>query len=149
LAPDATITGTYAENPATEALFRDRFWRFMDDPSALASLWIPGFRAVAIGWTIHRQGGGYLQSGYYCEIEAPLDSCWILSGMIGDSGTSIAHSIPGVGSFVEVSPQQVLWRFNGFLNSVILRVNEARDLGDVNRFQFYLHSRAARCATRR
>src|ERR1700730_12142536 len=52
LAPDATITGTYAENPATEPLFRVRFWRFMDDPSALASLWIPGFRAVAIGWTI-------------------------------------------------------------------------------------------------
>jgi hypothetical protein len=91
LAPDATITSTYAENPATEPLFRDRFWRFMDDPSALASLWIPGFRAVAIGWTIHRQGGGYLQSGYYREIEAPLDSCWILSGMIGDSGKSIAH----------------------------------------------------------
>jgi hypothetical protein len=91
LAPDATITGTYAENPATEPLFRERFWRFMDDPSALASLWIPGFRAVAIGWTVHRQGGGYLQSGYYREIEAPLDSCWILTGMIGDSGKSIAH----------------------------------------------------------
>jgi hypothetical protein len=91
LAPDATITSTYAENPATEPLFRDRFWRFMNDPCALASLWIPGFRAVAIGWTIHGQGGGYLQSGYYREIEAPLNSCWILSGMIGDSGKSIAH----------------------------------------------------------
>jgi hypothetical protein len=91
LAPDATMTSTYAENPATEPLFRERFWRFMDDSSALASLWIPGFRAVAIGWTIHRQGGGYLQSGYYREIEAPLDSCWILSGMIGDSGKSIAQ----------------------------------------------------------
>jgi hypothetical protein len=52
LAPDATITGTYAENPATEPLFRDRFWRFMDDPSALASLWIPGFRAVR-DWLDH------------------------------------------------------------------------------------------------
>ena len=30
----------------------------------------------------------------------------------------------------EVSPQQVLGRFNGFLKSVILRVSEARDLGD-------------------
>ena len=30
-------------------------------------------------------------------------------------------------------------RFNGFLKSVILRVSEARDLGDVNRFQFYDH----------
>jgi hypothetical protein len=33
-------------------------------------------------------------------------------------------------------------RFNGFLKSVILRVSEARDLGDVNRFQFYDHMKA-------
>ena len=34
----------------------------MDDPSALMSLWVPGGRAVAIGWALHRQGGDYLQS---------------------------------------------------------------------------------------
>jgi hypothetical protein len=36
----------------------------------------------------------------------------------------------------------MLGRFNGFVKSVILRVNEARDLGDVNRFQFYDHLKA-------
>ncbi|PNE10160.1 MAG: hypothetical protein CR217_15900 [Beijerinckiaceae bacterium] len=36
----------------------------------------------------------------------------------------------------------MLGRFNGFLKSVILRVNEARDLGDVNRFQFYDHMKS-------
>jgi DNA-binding CsgD family transcriptional regulator len=91
LAPDATITGTYAENPAMGPLFRERLWRFMDDPSALVSLWIPAFRAVGIGWTLHRQGGDYLESRYYREIEAPLDSCWLLGGMIGDGGRSIAY----------------------------------------------------------
>jgi Family of unknown function (DUF5906)/Primase C terminal 2 (PriCT-2) len=45
----------------------------------------------------------------------------------------------GPWNFEEVSPQQMLGRFNGFLKSVILRVSEARDLGDVNRFQFYDH----------
>jgi DNA-binding CsgD family transcriptional regulator len=90
LAPDATITSTYAENPAMGPLFRERLWRFMDDPSALVSLWIPAFRAVGIGWTLHRQGGDYLESRYYREIEAPLDSCWLLGGMIGDGGRSIA-----------------------------------------------------------
>jgi hypothetical protein len=30
-------------------------------------------------------------------------------------------------------------RFNGFLKSVILRVSDARDLGDINRFAFYDH----------
>jgi DNA-binding CsgD family transcriptional regulator len=88
LAPDAAITSTYAENPAMGPLFRERLWQFMDDPSALVSLWIPAFRAVAIGWSLHKQGRGYLESGYYREIEAPLDSCWILSAMIGDGGRS-------------------------------------------------------------
>jgi hypothetical protein len=63
----------------------------MDDPTALVSLWNPAFRAVGIGWTLHRQNGDYLESRYYQEIEAPLDSCWLLGGMIGDSGRSIAY----------------------------------------------------------
>ena len=48
----------------------------------------------------------------------------------------------GPWNFLEVSPQHMLGRFNGFLKSVILRVNEARDLGDVDRFQFYDHMKA-------
>src|ERR1700730_12574875 len=48
----------------------------------------------------------------------------------------------GPWNFAEVSPQQLLGRFNGFLKSVILRVSEARDLGDVDRFQFYDHMKA-------
>jgi hypothetical protein len=45
----------------------------------------------------------------------------------------------GPWNFVEITPSAVMGRFNGFLKSVILRVNEARDLGEVNRFQFYEH----------
>jgi hypothetical protein len=48
----------------------------------------------------------------------------------------------GPWNFVEASPQQMLGRFNGFLKSVILRVSEARDLGDVDRFKFYDHLKA-------
>jgi hypothetical protein len=36
----------------------------------------------------------------------------------------------------------LLGRFNGFLKSVILRISEARDLGEVNRFSFYDHMKA-------
>jgi hypothetical protein len=39
----------------------------------------------------------------------------------------------------EVSPQQLLGRFTSFMKSVILRVSEARDLGELNRFAFYEH----------
>jgi hypothetical protein len=42
----------------------------------------------------------------------------------------------------EVSPQQILGRFNGYLKSVILRVSEVRDLGEFNRYQFYEHMKA-------
>jgi hypothetical protein len=48
----------------------------------------------------------------------------------------------GPWNFQEASPIQVLGRFNGFLKSVILRVNEARDLGEHDRFAFYDHLKA-------
>jgi hypothetical protein len=48
----------------------------------------------------------------------------------------------GAWNFLEVSPQQTLESYNGFLKSVILRVNEARDLGDIDRFKFYDHMKA-------
>ncbi len=43
----------------------------------------------------------------------------------------------GPWNFTEVTPQQVMGRFNGYLKSVILRVSEARDLGDVDRYSLY------------
>jgi hypothetical protein len=45
----------------------------------------------------------------------------------------------GAWNFTEVSPAHMFGRFNGFVRSVILRVSEARDLGDANRFTFYEH----------
>ena len=45
----------------------------------------------------------------------------------------------GAWNFAEVSPVQITGRFNGFLKSVIVRISEARDLGDVDRFAFYDH----------
>ena len=53
----------------------------------------------------------------------------------------VKHAV-GPWNFSEVSPQQMLGRFNGFLKSTILRANEARDLGDVDRFAFYDHLKA-------
>ncbi len=45
----------------------------------------------------------------------------------------------GPWNFNEVSPQKILDPFNGHVKSVILRVNEARDLGDMTRYAFYDH----------
>ena len=66
----------------------------------------------------------------------------------GDQGigkdTLLVPAKYAVGSwnFIEVTPTQTLGRFNGFLRSVILRISEARDLGEFNRFAFYDHMKA-------
>ena len=57
----------------------------------------------------------------------------------------VKHAV-GAWNFTEVSPQQVLGRFNGFLKSVILRVSEARDLGEFDRFAFYDHMKSITAA---
>jgi hypothetical protein len=48
----------------------------------------------------------------------------------------------GPWNFADVTPKQILGRFNGHLKSVILRVSEARDLGDFDRYSFYDHTKA-------
>ena len=52
----------------------------------------------------------------------------------------VKHAV-GPWNFSEISPTQMLGRFNGWARSVIVRISEARDLGDVNRFAFYEHSK--------
>ncbi len=91
LHPDATVGSTYLEHPGTAALYREHVWRFMNDRKSPLALWLPGFQAVGIGWTLHMQGQGWLESSWYKEIEAPLDACWMLDSMIGDNGQTIAH----------------------------------------------------------
>lgn len=66
----------------------------------------------------------------------------LLGGDPGIGKDSILEPVKravGPWNFAEVSPKQVMGRFNGFLKSVILRVSEARDLGEFDRFQFYEH----------
>jgi hypothetical protein len=50
----------------------------------------------------------------------------------------IKHSV-GPWNFKECSPAMLTRRFNSFLRTVILRVNEARDLGDIDRYSLYDH----------
>jgi len=57
-----------------------------------------------------------------------------------------ARRAVGPWNVAEVSPTVLLGRFNGYLQSVILRVSEARDLGDVNRFALYDHMKSITAA---
>lgn len=53
----------------------------------------------------------------------------------------VKHAI-GPWNFREASPIQILGRFNSYLRSVVLRISEARDLGESDRFKFYDHLKA-------
>jgi Family of unknown function (DUF5906) len=61
----------------------------------------------------------------------------------GDQGIGkdavIAPLKRAVGSwnFAEISPQEALGSFNEFRQSVVLRISEGKDLGDLDRFAFY------------
>ena len=77
--------------------------------------------------------------------EEKINHALVLGGSQGigkDSALEPVKRAVGPWNFHEVSPQQIVGRFNGFLKSVILRINEARDLGDIDRFKFYDHMKA-------
>ena len=65
--------------------------------------------------------------------------------LIGPQGTGkdsfVEGAIPAVGSWNvwEVGPEALMGRFNPHVKSVILRVSEARDLGDTDRYRLYEH----------
>jgi hypothetical protein len=52
----------------------------------------------------------------------------------------VKHAV-GPWNFQDTSPTHLLGRFNSFAKSVILRVNEGRDLGEIDRFKFYDHTK--------
>jgi hypothetical protein len=71
-----------------------------------------------------------------------INHCLMLGGEQGIGKDTLLEPVKrAVGSwnFAEISPSQMTGRFNGFLRSVIVRINEARDLGEVNRYSFYEH----------
>jgi hypothetical protein len=60
-------------------------------------------------------------------------------GIGKDSILEPVKSAVGPWNFADVSPTVLLGRFNGFVKSVILRVSEVRDLGEMSRYAFYEH----------
>jgi Family of unknown function (DUF5906) len=64
----------------------------------------------------------------------------VLGGKPGIGKDTILEPVKqaiGPWNFADVSPHRVLGSFNSFARSVILRINEARDLGEWDRFTFF------------
>ena len=74
--------------------------------------------------------------------EEKVNHALVLGGLQGIGKDTLLEPVKaavGPWNFIEISPGHLLGRFNGFVKSVILRISEAHDLGDVDRFSFYDH----------
>jgi Family of unknown function (DUF5906) len=81
------------------------------------------------------------------RVQQPGDKCnhaLVLGGAPGVGKDTVLEPVkPAVGpwNWSDISPSQMLGRFNGFAKAVVMRINEARDLGNEDRFAFYDHSK--------
>lgn len=85
-----------------------------------------------INWSAHRVQ----------RPEEKINHALVLGGKPGIGKDTLLEPVKeavGAWNCQEIAPNAMLGRFNGFVKSVILRVSEARDLGDVNRYAFYDH----------
>jgi len=94
----------------------------------------PGEAAHLIKWFAHR-------------IQHPgekINHALVLGGSQGIGKDTILEPVRrGVGpwNWADIDPKKLTGAFNPFVESVVLRINEVRDLGDLDRFAFYDHSK--------
>ncbi|MEP2736742.1 MAG: CHC2 zinc finger domain-containing protein [Erythrobacter sp.] len=111
----------------------------LNGDASLASPWIDHVRKV------YPDDADHLICWFAHRVQRPdekINHAIVLGGSQGvgkDTMIEPVKAAVGPWNVAEVSPQHLLGRFNGFVKSVIMRVSEARDLGDVDRFAFYDH----------
>jgi hypothetical protein len=114
---------------------------------------IPGDAAKAGPWLDHVHKvypaeAEHILSWLAHRVQRPqekINHALVLGGGQGvgkDTALQPVKSAVGPWNFADVSPIVLLGRFNRHLRSVIVRISEARDLGDVDRFSFYDHMKA-------
>jgi hypothetical protein len=108
--------------------------------STKATLWLehvlklygPDDTGHIIRWLAHRVQ----------KPQEKINHAIVLGGAQGIGKDTILEPVKtaiGPWNFCEISPAHLIGRFNGFVKSVILRISEASDLGEINRYKFYEH----------
>jgi hypothetical protein len=131
------VGGEWAPDPTARIFNRYTSPSIAHGSSELAGPWLDHVRMVypdewehIVRWMAHR-------------VQRPgekVNHALVLGGDQGVGKDTLLNPLAeavGPANFVEVSPQQLLGQFTPFYESVVLRVSEARDLGDTNRFALY------------
>jgi DNA-binding CsgD family transcriptional regulator len=84
-----TVIGGWSEHPDTAKIYRERHREVLKEPG-VGPVFVREAQAVGIGWSLPLQGRDWLGSAWYREMEAPLDACWVLDAMVGESGLTYA-----------------------------------------------------------
>jgi len=114
---------------------------------------IPGNAAQAEPWLDHiykvyPNDAEHIIRYFAHRVQRPaekLNHSLVLGGDQGigkDTALEPVKYAVGPWNFLEVTPIQILGRFNGCLKSTILRISEARDLGEYDRFALYDHMKS-------
>jgi hypothetical protein len=112
----------------------------------------PGDPNAATRWvdlihTLYPDEAEHLISWFAHRVQRPFEKinhAIVLGGAPGIGKDTIMVPVGaaiGDWNMTEVGPVAVMGTFTGFLRSVILRISEARDLGDVDKFKFYEHTK--------
>lgn len=134
-------------------LMLDGGW--IDSPHSCFNLYQPpslkhGDKTQAAPWiehlaTIYPEDADHITKYLAHRVQRPqekINHALLLGGKPGIGKDTVLEPVKqaiGPWNFKEASPQQILGRFNGFLKCVILRISEAKDLGEFDRFAFYDH----------
>jgi hypothetical protein len=98
--------------------------------------------------SLYGKSAGHIVDWLAHRVQFPgqkINHALVLGGNMGIGKDSILEPVKyavGPWNCETVSATQVMHRFNPFLKSVILLINEARDLGDIDRYAFYEHMKA-------
>ena len=102
-----------------------------------ASIWLNHIK------TIYPEDWEHIVSWFAHRVQRPgekINHALVLGGEPGVGKDSLLEPIkPAVGAwnFCDVSPANVMGRFNSHLKSIVLRISEVHDLGEIDRFAFY------------
>ncbi|MGY3120357.1 hypothetical protein ACVWXQ_004294 [Bradyrhizobium sp. S3.14.4] len=102
-----------------------------------ASLWLNHIK------TIYPDDWEHIINWFGHRVQRPgekINHALVLGGEPGVGKDTLLEPVKaavGAWNFCDVSPTNVMGRFNGHLKSVVLRISEVHDLGDIDRFAFH------------